>query len=448
MSRKSTSIIAVSIFFLLTVLSLGIPKSALAAESPSDNDDFRLGVCDITIGGTSVNPFSNAKVFPNRTNGSEKIFDIKICPLSVLGNKVEGVQNQAPNSCLINGARKLVANVHTAGLINRWKEIALTPDGSGCYTGVLIGEVGLGPQFDVELNEASGGSACYSKMPVCRRVNPTFSLNGTAEQEKECSDLVKSFENCSFLQPLPARVNYGDIVTISGIMPELNKPECKEGNLSTPKLGIYFPEAPPGEEVMAKQPKFGEAFSYSFNTNESTTGRHRLTIYTEANAGKTFAISYKCTTYFNVCDPDEASCESGFVVPGERGSQPFKLCNQVSSVVQTGSTVSQKDRCISCLGSEDSPEGIWTAVGCIKTEPQAIIQTVVRIGISIGGGIALLMTLVGGFMLTTSQGDPKRVQEGKEMITSSVIGIIFVLFSVVILQFIGVTILRLPGFGT
>lgn len=107
------------------------------------------------------------------------------------------------------------------------------------------------------------------------------------------------------------------------------------------------------------------------------------------------------------------------------------------------------EQCVSCVAGREGPgsEGVWTAIGCIPAEPSSIIKAVVTIGVGIGGGVALIMTLIGGFLLTTSQGNPKQQETAKEMITSAVIGLLFVLFSVVILQFIGVTILQIPGFG-
>ena len=50
-------------------------------------------------------------------------------------------------------------------------------------------------------------------------------------------------------------------------------------------------------------------------------------------------------------------------------------------------------------------------------------------------------------MFTTSQGDPKRASEARELITSAVLGLVFIIFSVTLLQFIGVTVLHIPGFG-
>lgn len=122
-------------------------------------------------------------------------------------------------------------------------------------------------------------------------------------------------------------------------------------------------------------------------------------------------------------------------------SPPFKLCDQI-----TDSTL--KDRCIACAGADDQDAaGIWTAVGCIKREPTALISALIQIGLSIAGGITLLVILAAGFMLTTSQGDPKRAGEAKEMITAAVMGILFIIFSVTILQFIGYNVLKIPGFG-
>lgn len=120
---------------------------------------------------------------------------------------------------------------------------------------------------------------------------------------------------------------------------------------------------------------------------------------------------------------------------------PFKLCSQI-----TNPTLQQK--CLDCAGGEEGKNGVWTAVGCIKRDPKSIVQRFVELGLGLGGGVCLLMTIAGGFLLTTSQGNPKQADEAKEMITSAVIGLLFIIFSVVILQFIGVTIFHIPGFGT
>ncbi len=115
----------------------------------------------------------------------------------------------------------------------------------------------------------------------------------------------------------------------------------------------------------------------------------------------------------------------------------YELCSQI----KTGTT--QYQACADCF----SAKGIWTAIGCIPSNPESIIKVVITIGLGLGGGIVLVMIIVGAFMLSVSQGDPNKTKEAKEIITSAIIGLLFVIFSVTILQFIGVSILHIPGFG-
>lgn len=142
------------------------------------------------------------------------------------------------------------------------------------------------------------------------------------------------------------------------------------------------------------------------------------------------------------CDPTLACSNPIPVDPSQ--TIPYELCNQIKdpTAFQECKTCSERGG-----GNVRDPGGIWTAIGCIDRNPESIIVTLITIGIGMGGGVALLMILIAGFMLTTSQGDPKRTGEAKEMVTAAVIGLVFVIFSVTILQFIGVTVLRIPGFG-
>ncbi|MFH1959358.1 MAG: hypothetical protein ABIJ22_03465, partial [Patescibacteria group bacterium] len=93
-------------------------------------------------------------------------------------------------------------------------------------------------------------------------------------------------------------------------------------------------------------------------------------------------------------------------------------------------------------------DGIWTAIGCIDTSStQGIVGKLMTVGIGIAGGIALLMILASAFLFATSEGEPKRTSEAKEILTSAIVGLLFIIFSVTILQFIGVNILKIPEFG-
>lgn len=62
------------------------------------------------------------------------------------------------------------------------------------------------------------------------------------------------------------------------------------------------------------------------------------------------------------------------------------------------------------------------------------------------GGIAFLALLRGTLLILTSQGDPERINQGKDWIVSAVVGLVFMTFSTIVLAIIGVDIIRIPGF--
>lgn len=121
-----------------------------------------------------------------------------------------------------------------------------------------------------------------------------------------------------------------------------------------------------------------------------------------------------------------------------RGPNKFNLCDQIDP-----NNKKARDNCDTCYENE----GIWTAIGCIPRDAPSIIATLIRVGLSMAGGFGLISILVAGFMYSTSQGDVKRANDAREMMTAAIIGLLFIIFSVAILEFIGVSVLRLPGFA-
>lgn len=89
----------------------------------------------------------------------------------------------------------------------------------------------------------------------------------------------------------------------------------------------------------------------------------------------------------------------------------------------------------------------YTVLGCLSTEPVFLVRSLLTILIGISGGTAFLSFLGGSALVLTSGGDPERLQSGKDTITSSLLGIFLIIFSVFLLRVIGVDILRIPGFG-
>ncbi len=92
-------------------------------------------------------------------------------------------------------------------------------------------------------------------------------------------------------------------------------------------------------------------------------------------------------------------------------------------------------------------KGAWTAFGCIKTDPGSFVADILRVGIGIGGGIAFLLILFGGFQILTSAGNPEQLAAGRELVTSAITGLLFIIFSLFILRLIGFNILGIKDFG-
>lgn len=184
----------------------------------------------------------------------------------------------------------------------------------------------------------------------------------------------------------------------------------------------------------------GQKIELTFGGSETKVGcRYSiLVVYQSTDVSRDDMVrTYRLETAFAPeaqleCEEDQCSEELGTL-----SSSLYELCAQIKK------DTNQYDSCMTCF----TGQGIWTAIGCIPSNPQSIIQTIIVIGLALGGGIVLIMILAGSFMLSVSQGDPNKTKEAKEMITSAIIGLLFVIFSVTILQFIGVSILHIPGFG-
>ena len=92
---------------------------------------------------------------------------------------------------------------------------------------------------------------------------------------------------------------------------------------------------------------------------------------------------------------------------------------------------------------------IDTAIGCINVlgGQDAFLGSLLGWAIGVAGGISFLLDIYAGFMIMTSAGDPTRLKAGQELLTSAISGLILLIFSVFILNLIGVKILGLGVFG-
>lgn len=67
--------------------------------------------------------------------------------------------------------------------------------------------------------------------------------------------------------------------------------------------------------------------------------------------------------------------------------------------------------------------------------------------ITVGGAVAFILIIITGYRLMTSGGDPEKIKAAREQLTSAIVGLLFIIFSISILSFLGFEVLRIPGFG-
>jgi uncharacterized membrane protein len=89
-----------------------------------------------------------------------------------------------------------------------------------------------------------------------------------------------------------------------------------------------------------------------------------------------------------------------------------------------------------------------TGLGDINVTTTGIVTSLLSIILSVSGGIALILIIMSGYKILSSQGNPESIKGAREQLTAAIVGLLFIIFALVILQIIGVDILRLPGFNS
>lgn len=93
--------------------------------------------------------------------------------------------------------------------------------------------------------------------------------------------------------------------------------------------------------------------------------------------------------------------------------------------------------------------GLATAIGCVPVLnlQKFITETIFGIGISFAGAFSVLCMIYGAILFQTSAGNSTQVEKGRKLIVNCLVGLIVIVFSLFILKFIGIDLLRIPGLG-
>ncbi len=99
------------------------------------------------------------------------------------------------------------------------------------------------------------------------------------------------------------------------------------------------------------------------------------------------------------------------------------------------------------FGADGTCLQVNTALGAWPVDASGFITRLFGTLLALSGGIALLIIIYSGYELLTSQGKPEQVNRARERLTSAIVGLLFLIFSLVILETVGVDVLQIPGWG-
>lgn len=89
-----------------------------------------------------------------------------------------------------------------------------------------------------------------------------------------------------------------------------------------------------------------------------------------------------------------------------------------------------------------------TAIGFIDvSSPIAVIMKIFSLALSVGAVGAIILIIYSGYKLLVSRGNKEIIQGARETLTSAIVGLLFIVFSMVILSVVAGDIIKIPGFN-
>ncbi|MDO8609209.1 MAG: hypothetical protein Q7R95_01555 [bacterium] len=187
-----------------------------------------------------------------------------------------------------------------------------------------------------------------------------------------------------------------------------------------------------GDAVFGNIPLLGGLYSFWQSSLSDMKDRYvSLTEFSKLNQNTTCVYG----------EPDKPVSDPTCICKANGPSTVIRPIAKMCYLYLSNAKNNELGSCVSCASSG----GIWTAIGCVPTNFQSFVSDfLLSIGIGLGGVVALLCIIYSAFMMQTSQGNPEKIKKAQENLTSCILGLMLIIFSVFIMRIIGVDILRIP----
>ena len=77
-----------------------------------------------------------------------------------------------------------------------------------------------------------------------------------------------------------------------------------------------------------------------------------------------------------------------------------------------------------------------STIGSNQQDAMPIISVIINVVIGLIGLVAVIMIIVGGIMYTSSQGNPDKVKQAKDIILYSIVGLVVALLAFAVVNFV------------
>ncbi len=124
---------------------------------------------------------------------------------------------------------------------------------------------------------------------------------------------------------------------------------------------------------------------------------------------------------------------------------PPPITNAELDTFKKNPFVRQYIGCLSCALYGGYP----SALGCMPMDKveRFLAEGVLGWGITFAGAFSILCIIYGAIQFQLSAGESAKVQKAQKLITQCVVGLLIILFSIFLLRFVGVNLLRIYGLG-
>lgn len=183
--------------------------------------------------------------------------------------------------------------------------------------------------------------------------------------------------------------------------------------------------------------------SFTISETQQSVGKHSILVQQNKENGAVL-----CSKAFTINAEGEISPAPAFSAT-DSGDESDKYINlSVSTPTSLCDAVPDefKGKCVACAGSGENAK-IWTALGCFPTNVTDLAKTVFNLFSGLLGLFIFYCIISNGLKVMISRDSADAMKKAQEAITSCIVGLLVLVFSVLFLRIVGVDILKLPGWS-